>query len=320
MPKETYSLNSKRLWVAGHTGMVGSAIVRYLQQHEHAHIVTATRQQLDLTRQRDVEQWMGDNKPDAIFLAAAKVGGIHANDTLPAQFLYDNLAIQSNVIHAAHRHNVDKLLFLGSSCIYPRDCPQPMQEEHLLTGTLESTNQWYAIAKIAGLKLCQAYNKQYGSSYIATMPTNLYGAGDNYHPLHSHVPAALIRRFHEAKINNAPHVTVWGSGKPLREFLCVDDLAAACVFLMKHAANVEPINIGTGEEISIRAFAEKVAQIVGYTGAIQFDTSKPDGTPRKLLDVSRMRALGWTSQITLQDGLQNAYQWFIDNQQDLRSA
>ncbi|MBC6443972.1 MAG: GDP-L-fucose synthase [Alphaproteobacteria bacterium GM202ARS2] len=319
MSAEPYSLAGKRLWVAGHTGMVGASLVRRLQR-EDVEILTATRQQLDLTCQRDVEQWIGDNKPDGIFLAAAKVGGIHANDTLPAQFLYDNLAIQSNVIHSAYRHGVARLLFLGSSCIYPRACPQPMREEHLLTGPLEATNQWYAIAKIAGLKLCQAYSKQYGCSYIATMPTNLYGPGDNYHPLHSHVPAALLRRFHEAKQAQAARVVVWGSGKPLREFLHVDDLAEACIFLMKQTAHAEPVNIGTGKEISIRAFAETVARIVGYSGSIEFDNTKPDGSPRKLLDVSRMRALGWTSTIDLQDGLQNAYQWFIDNQDTLRSV
>jgi GDP-L-fucose synthase len=314
-----YSLKHKRVWVAGHRGMVGAAIARRLEA-EDCTILAASRAELDLTRQEAVEAWMQRERPQVVFLAAAKVGGIHANDSLPASFLYDNLAIELNVIQAAHRSGVEKLLFLGSSCIYPREAPQPMSEGVLLSGPLEPTNQWYAIAKIGGVMLCQAYRRQYGSDFIAAMPTNLYGPGDNFHPDHSHVPAALLRRFHEAKEAKAPSVTVWGTGRPLREFLYVDDLADACVFLMKRYSAEQHINVGTGEEVSIAQFAEAIRSVVGFEGTIEYDTTRPDGAPRKLLDVGALTALGWSAQTSLSDGLARYYRWFLDHRAELRCA
>src|SRR3546814_82110 len=312
-----YDLRRKRVWVPGHRGMVGGAILRRLRE-EDCTVLTASRDELDLTRQNAVEEWVGKSRPQAIFLAAAKVGGIHANTSAPASFLYDNLAIELNIIQAACRFGVEKLLFLGSSCIYPREAAQPMREEALLTGPLEPTNQWYAIAKIGGVMLCQAYRKQYGCDFIAAMPTNLYGPGDNFHPEHSHVPAALLRRFHEAKETAAHSVTVWGTGRPLREFLHVDDLADACVFLMKNYSASEHINIGTGKETSIAQFAETIRSVVGFEGAIEYDATRPDGAPRKLLDIGALAALGWTAQISLPEGLQHYYRWFLDHRADLR--
>ena len=306
MADQLYALTGKKIYVAGHRGMVGSAIVRRLEKEE-CEILTAGREDADLTRQNEVEQWMADNKPDAVFLAAAKVGGIHANNTLPAEFLYDNLMIATNIIHAAYKNDVEKLMFLGSSCIYPREASQPMTEDSLLTGPLEPTNEWYAIAKIAGIKMCQAYRRQHGCDFISAMPTNLYGPGDNYHPEHSHVPAALIRRFHEAREKGDKRVTVWGTGKPLREFMHVDDLADACVFLMQHYSEEEHINIGSGQEVSIANFAETVAKVTGFAGKLEFDTSRPDGTPRKLMDSRRIHDLGWHSKINLEAGLEDAY-------------
>jgi GDP-L-fucose synthase len=298
--------------------MVGSAIARRLAS-EDCEIVTVSHREVDLTRQTEVEQWMTAAKPQAIFLAAAKVGGINANNTYAAEFLYENIAIEANVIHAAYRNNVEKLLFLGSSCIYPREAPQPIPESALLTGPLEETNQWYAVAKIAGVKLCQAYRRQYGCDFISAMPTNLFGPGDNFHPENSHVPAALLRRFHEAKANGARQVTVWGSGNPRREFLHVDDLADGCVFLMKTYSDDDLVNIGTGTDVTIRTFAETIAKVVGYSGELVYDRSRPDGTPQKLMDVSKMTGLGWTARTALEDGLGRYYQWFLDSgQHDLR--
>lgn len=313
-----YSLTQKRIWVAGHRGMVGQAIVRRLEG-EGCEVLTASRSELDLTRQAAVEAWMERQRPQAIFLAAAKVGGIHANDSLPASFLYDNLAIELNVIEAARRVGVEKLLLLGSSCIYPREAPQPMREDVLLTGPLEPTNQWYALAKIGGVMMCQAYRKQHGCDFISAMPTNVYGPGDNFHPEYGHVPAALLRRFHEAKEAGAASVTVWGTGRPMREFLYVDDLADACVFLMKNYSADQHINVGTGKEISIAEFAETIRGIVGFEGELTFDPSRPDGTPRKVLDVGALAALGWSAQIGLRDGLSRYYEWFLDNRAELRS-
>ena len=306
MSAEIYSLAGKRVWVAGHRGMVGSAIVRRLAR-EDCRILTAPRAALDLTSQAAVNAWMAENKPHAVFLAAAKVGGIAANNTLRAEFLYENLAIAANVIHAAHMCGVEKLMFLGSTCVYPRLAPQPLREDALLTGPLESTNEPYAIAKIAGIKLAEAYRQQYGADYISVMPTNLYGPGDNYHPEHSHVVAALIRRFHEAKVQGARSVVVWGTGTPRREFLSVDDLADAVLFLMKRYSAPELVNIGTGEDIAISEFARLVAKVVGYTGAIEYDTRRPDGTPRKLVDVTRLTGMGWRASTQLEDGLAAAY-------------
>lgn len=307
-----YDLSGKSVFVAGHRGMVGAAIVRRLAQ-ENCTVLTASRQELDLINQQAVTAWMEKNRPQVVVVAAAKVGGIHANSTLPADFLYDNLMIEANLIHAAHAVGVEKLLFLGSSCIYPRLAPQPIPEEALLTSPLEPTNEWYAIAKIAGVKLCQAYRKQHGCDFIAAMPTNLYGPGDNFHPLHSHVPAALIRRFHEAKQANVPEVSIWGTGSPLREFLFVDDLADGCVFVLKTYSDEPPINIGSGKELSIADFARTVQGVVGYQGALTFDTSKPDGTPRKLLSSDRLHALGWQHRTSLEDGLAASYQWFLEH-------
>ncbi|WP_035691837.1 GDP-L-fucose synthase [Azospirillum halopraeferens] len=307
---EPFVLTGRRVWVAGHRGMVGSAIVRRLEA-DGAAVLTAERRDLDLTRQADVEAWLDRHRPDVVVVAAAKVGGIHANATYPVDFLRDNLAIETNIIHGAHLADVGKLLFLGSSCIYPRLAPQPMTEDALLTGPLEPTNEWYAIAKIAGIKLCQAYRRQYGRDFVAVMPTNLYGPGDNYHPTDSHVPAALIRRFHEAKTAGAAEVTVWGTGRPLREFLYVDDLADACAFVLRHHSGEAFLNVGTGEEIAIGAFAETVAEVVGYRGRIVYDTGRPDGAPRKRLDVSRLAALGWRARTPLRDGLALAYADFL---------
>jgi GDP-L-fucose synthase len=298
--------------------MVGQAIVRRLEG-EGCEVLTASRSELDLTRQAAVETWMERQRPQAVFLAAAKVGGIHANDSLPASFLYDNLAIELNVIEAARRVGVEKLLLLGSSCIYPREAPQPMREDILLTGPLEPTNQWYALAKIGGVMMCQAYRKQHGCDFISAMPTNVYGPGDNFHPEYSHVPAALLRRFHEAKEAGAASVTVWGTGRPMREFLYVDDLADACVFLMKIYSADQHINVGTGKEISIAEFAETIRGIVGFEGELTFDPSRPDGTPRKVLDVGALAALGWSAQIGLRDGLSRYYEWFLGNRAELRS-
>jgi GDP-L-fucose synthase len=312
-----YSLSGKRVWVAGHRGMVGSAIVRRLAREE-CQVLATPRAEVDLTRQAETEDWMAATRPHAVFLAAGRVGGIHANNTYPAQFIYENLAIEANVIHAAHKIGVEKLLFLGSSCIYPREAAQPMTESALLTGPLEPTNEWYAIAKIAGIKLCEAYRRQHGRDFISAMPTNLYGPGDNFHPQNSHVPAALLRRFHEAKLGHAATVTVWGTGRPLREFMYVEDAADACVHLMKHYSGEAHVNVGTGSDISIAAFAERVRATVGFEGRITFDTGRPDGTPRKVMDVSSLKALGWTAPTSLEAGLKLYYQWFLGNVANIR--
>jgi GDP-L-fucose synthase len=300
-----------KIYVAGHAGMVGSAIRRALEQKGFTNLVYASSKMLDLRDTKAVDEFFSSEKPEYVFDAAAKVGGIYANDTYPADFLYDNLMIQNNVIHAAFTHKVKKLLFLGSSCIYPKLAEQPIKEESLLSGYLESTNEAYAIAKIAGIKLCQAYHKQYDSHFISAMPTNMYGFGDNYHPQNAHVLPALLRRFHEAKENHAPEVAIWGSGKPLREFMFSDDLAEACVFLMLNYDKPELINVGTGEEVSILELAKLIAQTVGYQGNITFDSSKPDGTPRKLMDSSRLHALGYRHKVSLREGLEKTYQDFL---------
>lgn len=310
MSEIIYPLAGKRVFVAGERGMVGRAIVRRLVS-TGCEIIEAPRAILDLESEASVNAWFAANKPQAVFLAAAKVGGISANNSLPVDFLERNLRIATNVIHAAHETQAEKLMFLGSSCIYPRDAAQPMTEEALLTGPLEATNQWYAIAKIAGIKLCEAYRRQYGDDFISVMPTNLYGPGDNYHPEHSHVPAALIRRFHEAKENGASEVLVWGTGAPRREFLHVDDMADACVYLMERYSDAGMLNIGTGRDVTIAAFAHLVAEVVGYRGTLKFDSTRPDGTPRKLLDVSKLNALGWHARTELRDGLVNAYADFL---------
>ena len=311
MATETrFSLRSRRVWVAGHAGMVGSALIRRLAR-EGCEILTADHAELDLERQDQVEAWMADRRPEAIFLAAAKVGGILANDTRPAEFIYSNLMIEANVIHAAHRLNVAKLLFLGSSCIYPKLAPQPIVEDALLTGPLEPTNEWYAVAKIAGVMLCQAYRRQYGADFISAMPTNLYGPGDNYDLETGHVLAALIRKAHEAKRRGAAAITIWGTGAPRREFLHVDDCADALVCLMQTYSGAEPVNVGTGQDISILELARLVCRVVGLEADVARDETKPDGTPRKLLDVSRLAALGWSSRIALEDGIAATYQDFL---------
>jgi GDP-L-fucose synthase len=314
-----FDLAGKRVYVAGHTGMVGSAIVRRLAA-ERCEVLSADHAAVDLVDQQQTEQWLARNKPDAVFLAAARVGGIRANSTYPAAFIADNLAIALNVIRGAHAAGVKKLMYLGSSCIYPKLAPQPMSEEQLLTGPLEPTNEWYAVAKIAGIKLCQAYRRQFGADFISVMPTNLYGAGDNYHPEDSHVPAALILRFHEAKVSGAPSVLVWGTGTPRREFLAADDLADACVFVMKHYSDDGFLNVGTGEDVTIADFARMVAEVVGYAGKIAFDPSRPDGAPRKLLDVSKLAALGWRANTPLGEGLKAAYADFVRRFANVPSA
>lgn len=303
---------NEKIYVAGHQGMVGSALFRKLQDLGYLNIITASRQELDLTNQAETIAFFKQHKPDYVFVAAAKVGGIYANNTYKAQFLYENLMIAANTIHAAYKIGVRKLMFLGSSCIYPKHAPQPMKEEYLLTGALEPTNEGYAIAKIAGLKLCDTYRFQYGCNFISVMPTNLYGINDNYHPENSHVIPALIRRFHEAKKNNLPEVVVWGTGTPKREFLFADDLADACIFLMQQFNDYGWINIGSGEEVSIAELANTIKEVVGYQGNIVFDTTKPDGTPRKLIDVSKLHGLGWKYKTSLKDGLKITYQDFLN--------
>jgi len=309
-----------RIFVAGHRGMVGSAIMRKLQNHGYTNIVTRARNELDLVQQADVRTFFAKERIDQVYMAAAKVGGILANNTYPAEFIYENLMVEANIVHEAWRAGVKKLLFLGSSCIYPRLAPQPMAENMLLTGVLEPTNEPYAIAKIAGIKICESYNRQYGTDYRSVMPTNLYGPGDNYHSENSHVIPGLIRRFHEAKQNAAPEVLIWGTGAPMREFLYVDDMAEACLHIMEldpgsYARNTQPmlshINIGTGEDLSIRDLAKTIGEVVGYQGGIAFDTTKPDGAPRKLMDVGRMKGLGWRPQVGLRDGLALAYADFL---------
>lgn len=302
-----------KIYVAGHRGMVGSAIVRALRRHGYAHIITRTHAELDLTRQADVEAFFKHERPDYVFLAAAKVGGIVANNEAPADFMYQNMALEMNVIHSAWQSGVRKLQFLGSSCIYPRLAPQPMPESCLLTSALEPTNEAYALAKISGLKYCEYLNRQYHTDFISVMPTNLYGPGDNYHPTHSHVVPALIRRFHEAKLAGLEEVTCWGDGSPLREFLYVDDLADLCVFLMNHYSGSETVNAGTGRELTIRELTTLVAETVGYKGRITWDVTKPNGTPRKLLDVSKATRLGWTAKTSLREGLALAYDDFLHN-------
>lgn len=302
-----------KIYVAGHRGMVGSAIVRGLEKQGYHNIITRTHKELDLIRQSDVEDFFEQEKPDYVFLAAAKVGGIIANQEALADFMYDNMMLEMNVINSAFKNHVKKLEFLGSSCIYPRLAPQPISEKSLLTSSLEQTNEAYALAKISGLKYCEYLNRQYGTNYISAMPTNLYGANDNYHPTHSHVVPALIRRFHEAKINNLKTVSCWGSGTPLREFLYVDDLADASIFLMNNYEGNETVNVGTGKELTIKELTELVAKVIGYQGEITWDSTKPDGTPRKLLDVSKLKGLGWTYSVELEDGLKLAYEDFLNN-------
>jgi len=304
-----YELAGKRVWVAGHRGMVGSALVRRLRS-EDCTVLTVGRENVDLTRQAEVEDWMAAARPQAVFLAAARVGGIHANNTRPAEFIYDNLAIATNIIEGARRIGVEKLLFLGSSCIYPREAPQPIPEAALLTGPLEPTNEWYAIAKIAGIKLCQAYRKQHGCDFISAQPTNLYGPGDNFDLTSSHVLPALLAKAHAARMSHQPALTVWGSGRPMREFLHVDDMADACVHLMTRYSGTDPINVGSGDEVSIRDLAALVNEVVGFKGHLEFDRSKPDGTPRKKLDTSRLHGLGWRPSIPLREGIARAYDWY----------
>ena len=321
-------MTKKRIYVAGHRGMVGSAICRQLSLRDDIELVVKTHKELDLTVQKDVDAFFAQEKIDQVYLAAAKVGGIYANNTFPAEFIYQNLMIESNIIHSAHKAGIQKLLFLGSSCIYPKFAEQPMNESALLTGILEPTNEPYAIAKIAGIKLCESYNRQYGRDYRSVMPTNLYGINDNFHPENSHVIPALMRRFHEAKESGAPEVIVWGTGTPMREFLYVDDMAAASVHVMEldeaiYQQNTQPmlshINVGTGVDCSIREMAETMASVVGYQGKIVFDVTKPDGTPRKLMDVTRLKNLGWQYQYNLHEGLSLTYKWFINNLDSFRS-
>ena len=307
-----YELRGKRVWVAGHRGMVGSAVVRRLAR-EGCETLVAGRDVVDLVRQDSVERFMAREKPQAIVLAAAKVGGIVANDRLPAEFLYENVMIEANVVHAAWANGVEKLLFLGSTCIYPRLAPQPLAEDSLLTGPLEPTNEWYAIAKIAGIKLCQAYRKQHGARFIAAMPTNLYGPNDNFDLLDSHVVGALMVKIHRARMTGARSVEIWGTGTPRREFLHVDDCADACVFLLRNYDSAEIVNIGVGDDMTIRSFAETLAKVIGWSGEFVYDTSRPDGTPRKLVDTRRINALGWRARIGLEDGLRDAYAWFVAN-------
>ena len=303
----------EKIFVAGHRGMVGSALVRCLEAKGFRNLMVRTRDELDLTRQGDVEQFIQEERPDYIFLAAARVGGIHANNTFRADFIYENLVIETNIVHAAWLAGVKRLLFLGSSCIYPRDCAQPIKEDYLLTGPLEQTNEPYALAKIAGLKLCESYNRQYGTNYVSVMPTNLYGPNDNYNLLESHVLPALIRKAHEAKLRGDRQLTVWGTGTPRREFLYVDDMAEACVFLMEKGVQEGVFNVGTGCDVTIRELAETVIRVVGFEGFVSFDTSRPDGTPRKLLDVGKMRDLGWIAKTGLHDGITKAYKDFMQN-------
>jgi len=303
-----------RIYVAGHTGLVGSALMRRLQRDGFTNLVTATRQQLDLRDQAEVSHWFKANRPEFVFLVAGTVGGIMANSTRPAEFIYDNMMIHGTVVHASHEYGVRKLLYLGSSCIYPRQATQPITEEQLLTGPLESTNEWYAIAKIAGIKLCQAYRRQYGSDFISAMPTNLYGPNDNFDLTSAHVLPALIRKFHDAKMAGAVDVEIWGTGSPMRELLHVDDLADACVHLMEHYSDDMHINVGTGVDLSIRELAEKVRDVVYPQAELRFDTSKPDGTPRKMLDVTRLRNTGWEPSIVLDSGIRCTYEWFLDEQ------
>jgi GDP-L-fucose synthase len=307
-----FGMSTRRIWVAGHKGMVGSAITRHLTKRGDE-VLQVDRSVVDLRNQMAVEVWLRQNRPEAIVFAAAKVGGIYANDAFPADFIYDNLAIAANVIHSAHLAGVDRLLFLGSSCVYPKFAPQPIKEDALLSGPLEPTNEWYAVAKIAGIKLCQAYRKQYGRHYISLMPCNLYGPGDNFDPMTSHVLPALIRKFHEAKANARHEVVVWGTGAPLREFLHVDDLARAVVFCLDNYDEYEHINCGAGSEVSIIRLAEIVAGVVGFSGKIVFDPTKPDGTPRKLMDSSRIAALGWAPETSLEDGIAATYRWYLEN-------
>jgi len=318
---------SGKVYVAGHRGMVGSALVRQLQARGDYEVVVRTHRELDLTDQAAVAGFMQAEKPDVVILAAAKVGGIWANNTYPAEFIYENLMIESNIVHQAYRSGVKRLLFLGSSCIYPKLAAQPMREDALLTGVLEATNEPYAVAKIAGIKLCESYNRQYGVDYRSVMPTNLYGPNDNFHPENSHVIPAMMRRFHEAKLSDAPEVVVWGSGKPMREFLHVDDMAAASLFVLEldgaaYQANTTPmlshINVGTGRDVTIRELAETMARVVGFKGQIGFDATKPDGTPRKLMDVSRLADMGWRASIDLEQGLRDTYAWFLAHETELR--
>lgn len=313
-----FDLTGKKIWVAGHRGMVGSAVARRLAS-EPCSVLTVGRDRVDLRRQAEVEAWLDAEKPDAIVLAAAKVGGILANSTYPADFLYENLMIEANIIHGAYRAGVKRLLFLGSSCIYPRLAPQPIPEDSLLTGPLEPTNEWYAIAKIAGIKLCQAYRAQHGCDFVSAMPTNLYGPGDNFDLKASHVLPALMAKIHRARETGQTSVEIWGSGKPQREFLHVDDLADACVHLLRVYDEDAAINVGTGTDVTIRELAEMIAEVVGYTGGFHFDASKPDGTPRKLLDVSHLQRLGWGARYSLREGVAHTYRWFLENQGSLRA-
>ena len=307
-----FNIHGKKIWVAGHNGMVGKAVVRQLEK-KNCEILIVDRQSLDLTIQQDVNNWLAHNKPDAVILCAAKVGGILANDRYPAEFIYQNLMIEANIINAAHTNEITKLLFLGSSCIYPKHAEQPMKETALLTGPLEDTNEWYALAKIAGIKLCQAYRTQYGADFISAMPTNLYGPYDNFDLETSHVIPALMRKTHEAKLNNQNKIKVWGTGEPLREFMHVDDCADGIIFLLENYSDMEHVNLGTGQELSIGDLIEMIKSAVGFKGETEFDTSKPDGTPRKLLNSEKIQALGWSPNISLQNGLKATYQWYLDN-------
>ena len=317
LDKGSYSLDGKKVWVAGHRGMAGSAIMRRLER-ENCEILTVDRAQADLRRQAEVEDWMRREKPDAVFVAAGLVGGILANSTRPGEFIYDNMQIEFNVIHTAHLIGVEKLLFLGSSCIYPREAAQPMGEDALLSGPLEPTNEWYAIAKIAGIKLCEAYRTQYGCDFISAMPTNLYGIGDNFDLKNGHVAAALIAKFHRAKVDNQPAVELWGSGRPLREFLYADDLADGLVFLMKNYSGAQHVNVGTGDEISILQLAHLLKEIVGYEGELAFDSSKPDGMMRKVMQVDKLAGMGWKASTPVEEGFRLAYNWYVENIEQVR--